>query len=161
MTPSNPGLPAGIRFTTALGQPIDTAIARFGDRIQAVLVTSMVEKSGKVLFPAGAVVNGRVIKLARVYGSTESVYSLTIMLRWETVNHSGISQPFTARLVRKGGVRAGNRLIEQFSANRVLLQEADGLPLRISDNGLFAMAGLTPGYVLPRDTLWIWETVAQ
>jgi hypothetical protein len=146
----------------ALGQPIDTAIARFGDRIQAVLVTSMVEKSGKVLFPAGGVVNGRVIKLARVYGSTEAVYSLTIMLRWETVNESGISQPFTARLVRKGSVRADNRLMEQFSSIQgVLLQEADGFPLRISANGLFAMAVLTPGYVLPKDTLSIWETVAQ
>ena len=138
----------------ALGQPIDTAIARFGDRIQAVLVSSMVEKSGKVRFPLGSIVNGRIIKLARVYGSTESVYSLTIMLRWETVNHEGLSQPFTARLV-------GNR-VEQLSANQgVLLQEADGLPPKIRDNGLFEKRGLKPGYVLPKDTISIWETVAQ
>jgi hypothetical protein len=162
MTPSNRGLPAGIRFTMALGQPIDTAIARFGDRIQAVLVTSMVEKSGKVRFPLGSIVNGRIIKLARVYGSTESFYSLTIMLRWETVNHEGLSQPFTARLVREGSTWAGNRLVEQLSANQgVLLQEADGLPPKISDNGLFEMRGLKPGYVLLKDTISIWETVAQ
>jgi len=165
-TPSNPGLPPRIRFTMALSQPIDTAIARFGDRIQAVLVTSMVEKSGKVLFPAGTVVNGRVIKLARVYGSTESVYSLTIMLRWETVNQSGISQPFRARLVKKGSMWIGNLLVKQLleplSANPgVLLQEADGLPLKISDNGVFEMRGLKPGSVLPKDTMSIWETVPQ
>jgi hypothetical protein len=162
MTPPHPGLPPGIRLTMALGQPIDTAAAGFGDRIQAVLVAGMAEKSGKVLFPAGAVANGRVIKLAHVYGSTESVYSLTIMLRWETVDQRSISQPFTARLLRKGSARAGYHLIEQFSAIQgVLLQEADGLPLRISDYGLFGVAGLKPGYVLPKDTLSIWESVAQ
>ena len=161
-TPSNSGLPPGIWFRMALSQPIDTATARFGDRIQAVLVTSMVEKSGKVRFPLGSIVNGRIIKLARVYGSTESVYSLTIMLRWETVNHEGLSQPFTARLVGKGSTWTGNRLVEQLSANQgVLLQEADGLPPKIRDNGLFEMRGLKPGYVLPKDTISIWETVAQ
>ena len=90
------------------------------------------------------------------------MYSVTIMLRWETVNHKGISQPFTARLVRKANKSAGNRLVEQLSTNHgVLLQEADGLPLRTSDDGLIEMRGLKPGYVLPKDMISIWETVAQ
>jgi hypothetical protein len=46
--------------------------------------------------------------------------------------------------------------VEQFSANQgVLLQEAEGLPPKISDKGLFEMRELTPGYVLPKDTISI------
>jgi hypothetical protein len=55
-----------------------------------------------------------------------------------------------------------NRFVEQFSTNQeMFLQEADGLPLKISANGLFEMTGLKPGSVLPKETLSIWETVAQ
>jgi hypothetical protein len=86
MTPPGPSLPPGIRFTIALGQPIDTATAIFGDRVNAVLITAMVDKSGTVLFTPGALIDGRIIKLVHVYGSTESEYSVTVMLRWETVN---------------------------------------------------------------------------
>ena len=149
-----------------LTQPVDTATAKFGDRIQAVLATAMAEQSGTVLFPPGAVAKGRVIKLVRVYGKTESVYSTTIMLRWETVNHKGISQPLTARLVKIGHMRVGNLLVKQrlehLSLNPgVLVQEADGLPLKTSDDGVFEMRGLKPGEVLPMGLLSIWETVAQ
>lgn len=166
IAPPHAGLPSGIRFTIALSQAVDTATAEFGDRIQAVLINDMVDKSGTVLVPAGAVVNGRVIKLVRVYGKTELVYSVTIMLRWESVNLRGISQPFTARLVRKGSTWVGNLFVEQrleqFSDNQgVLLLEADGLPLRISDNGVFEMRGLKPGHVLPKGSMSIWETAAQ
>jgi hypothetical protein len=158
--PAQPALPPGLRFTISLGQPIHTATAGFGDRIHAVLTADMVDKSGTVLFPAGSAVDGRIIKLVRVYGKTESSYSLTIMLRWETATQKGVSQAFTARVARKG-TRAGNWVVQRFSGSEgVLLKEAGGLPLRISDNGLFEMRGLKPGYVLPKEMLSVWETAA-
>jgi len=99
-----PDIPSGFRFSIGLDQPIDTAAAAFGDRIHASLTSDMVDRAGIVLFPAGAAVDGRIIKVLRVYGKTESSYSMTILVRWETVTHNRDVRRFTARAENTTGL---------------------------------------------------------
>jgi hypothetical protein len=136
----------GIRFTIALAQPIDTATAAFGDRIQAKVTGDNVGNSSpRVAFPPGATVHGHIIKLLRVYGKTESSYSLTILVRWETVTDGKGLRKFTARVAEPSRV-----LVGKFSGVDVgaPLKEANGFPVRIADYGLFELPGLKPGHIL-------------
>ncbi len=149
-----PALPPGIRFSIGLDQPIDTATAAFGDRIHASLTSDMVDKSGTLVFSAGATVDGRIIKLLRVYGSTESSYSLTILVRWETVRHARDLRRFTARAENTGG------LVGRFSGLvPASLHEADGFPLRVTNDGLFEIRGLRPSRILHKGMASSWMTV--
>jgi hypothetical protein len=149
--------PPGIRFAIALDQPIDTATAAFGDRIQATVTSDHVGNSARVAFPPGVTVHGHIVKLLRVYGKTESAYSLTILLRWETVTDEKGARKFTARTEQGSRV-----LVGQFSGVDVgaALKEADGFPVRIADYGLFEMRGLKPGHILRKWTRTIWKTAA-
>ncbi len=151
-----PALPPGLRFSIRLDQPIDTVTAAFGDRVHAALTNDMVDKSGTVIFPAGATVDGRIIKVLRVYGKTETSYSVTILIRWETVTHKRDVRRFTARAENT------RVLIGRFSGLDISsLKEANGFPLRISDYGLFEIRGMSPGHVLHKGTSSRWITMAQ
>jgi len=149
--------PPGIRFSIMLDQPIDTATAAFGDRVRAIVTSDTVDnKSGKVAFPAGAVVEGRIIKLLRVYGRTESSYSLTILVRWETATDEKSTRRFTARLEEL--LRAG---VGAFSGiDGAALKEADGFSLRMTDHGLSEVRGVKPGHILRKGMRTRWKTVA-
>jgi hypothetical protein len=149
--------PPGIRFSIALDQPINTATAMFGDRIQATVTSDDVDKkSARIAFPPGATVHGHILKLLRVYGKTESSYSLTILMRWETVTDDKGLRKFTAR------VDQGSRtVIGKFSGVDVdALKEADGFPVRIADYGLIEIPGLKPGHILGKRMRSIWKTAA-
>jgi hypothetical protein len=149
--------PPGIRFSIMLDQPIDTATAAFGDRVRAIVTSDAVDnKSGRVAFPAGAVVEGRIIKLLRVYGRTESSYSLTILVRWETVTDEKSTRRFTARLEELLRVGVG-----AFSGiDGAALKEADGFSLRTTDRGLSEVRGVKPGHILRKGMRTRWKTVA-
>jgi hypothetical protein len=101
-------------------------------------------------------VDGRIIKLLRVYGQRESSYSLTILIRWETVTHNTVSRSFTARVAEGKRVLLG----QPPRLEGVLLREANGFPLRINDNGLFEIRGLKAGSVLTRGMRSTWRTEA-
>ena len=147
--------PPGIRFVIALDQPIDTAAAAFGDRIRATVTSDNTDKSGRVAFPPGAIVEGRIIKVLRVYGRTESSYSLTILLRWETVTDEKGLRKFTAITEEGSRVLVGN-----FSGIGTALNEADGFPLRTEALGLFEIQGLKPGHILAKWMRSRWKTDA-
>jgi hypothetical protein len=147
--------PPGTRFVIALDQPIDTATAAFGDRIRATVTSDNADKSGRVAFPPGAVVKGRIIKVLRVYGRTESSYSLTILVRWETVTDGRGTRKFTAITDEGSRVLVGN-----FSGIGAALNEADGFPLRTEPRGLFEIQGLKPGHILGKWMRSRWKTVA-
>jgi hypothetical protein len=155
--PSERAPPPGIRFIIALDRPIDPATAAFGDRIQATVTSYTVGNSAKVSFPPGATVHGHIVKLLRVYGKTESSYSLTILMRWETVTDEKGLRKFTARVEQKS-----RTLIGKFSGVdiRAALKEADGFPVRIADDGLFEIQGLKPRYILRKGMLSRWKTAA-
>jgi hypothetical protein len=149
--------PPGIQFTIALDQPIDTATAAFGDRIQARVTDDVFDKSpGRIAFPAGATVHGHIVKLLRVYGKTESSYSLTILMRWEIVTDEKGLREFSARVEE-----ISRTLVGKFSGvDGAALKEADGFPLRIADYGLFEIQGLKPGHVLRKEMRSKWKTAA-
>jgi hypothetical protein len=150
--------PPGLRFTIALAQPIDTATAAFGDRIKAMVTSDNVGNSStRVAFPPGATVHGHIIELLRVYGKTESSYSLTILMRWETVMDEKGLRRFTARVAKGSRPVVGN-----FSGVDVgaALKEADGFPVRIADYGLFEIRGLKPGHILRKGMRSTWKTAA-
>ena len=88
-------LAAGLPFTIALTQSIDTATAAAGDVIRAKLTTNIRDKSG-VIVSKGAAVTGRVAQIERLYGPSSQ--SLLLAVRLETVDKDGRPQPFTARL---------------------------------------------------------------
>ena len=150
--------PPGLRFIIALAQPIDTATATFGDRIQATVTSDTFGNSStRVAFPPGATVHGHIIKLLRVYGRTESSYSLTILFRWETVTDEKGLRKFTARVAKGSRPVVGN-----FSGvdGGAALKEADGFPVRIADYGLFEIRGLKPGHILRKGMRSTWKTAA-
>jgi hypothetical protein len=145
----------GIRFAIALDQPIDTATAAFGDRIRATVLGDNSDQSGRIAFPSGAVVDGRIMKVLRVYGGTESAYSLTILVRWETVTDPKGVRNFTA--VTAEGSRV---LVGSFSGIGAPLKEADGFSLRIAARGLFEIQGVKPGHIFGKSTRTRWRTEA-
>jgi hypothetical protein len=151
-------LPPGLRFTIALAQPIDTATAAFGDRVKAMVTSDNVgNSSSRVAFPPGATVDGRIVKLLRVYGKTESSYTFTILIRWETVTDEKGLRKFTARVAEGSRV-----LVGKFSGVDVgaALTEADGFSVRIADYGLFELSGLKPGHILRKWMRSKWKTAA-
>jgi hypothetical protein len=150
--------PPGLRFTIALAQPIDTATAAFGDRVKAMVTSDNVgNSSSRVAFPPGATVDGRIVKLLRVYGKTESSYTFTILIRWETVTDEKGLRKFTARVAEGSRV-----LVGKFSGVDVgaALTEADGFSVRIADHGLFELSGLKPGHILRKWMRSKWKTAA-
>jgi hypothetical protein len=96
-----PSLPPDLPFTVALTQPIDPATAAAGDAIQARL-TKPIRTRSKVLVPAGAMITARIVGIKRYYqpatpkNRTEQP-GLVVRLKLESLENSGVLQPFKAR----------------------------------------------------------------
>jgi len=88
-------LPPGLSFRLALTNAIDTATAAAGDPIKAKLTSQIKEKGNGVLIPKGAAVTGRIVQIRRLY--LPGFESLTLALKLETVNATGVPQPFHAK----------------------------------------------------------------
>jgi hypothetical protein len=88
-------LPPGVSFRLALTNAIDTATAAAGDPIKAKLTGPIKEKGNGVLIPKGAAVTGRIVQIERLY--LPGFETLTLALKLETVNTTGVPQPFYAK----------------------------------------------------------------
>lgn len=102
-------------------------------------------------------VEGRIIKLLKLYGNTESSYKCSVSVRWYTVSHDGITQPFTANWMPPGTLVNGNsyKAFGRAPADATDRDPGDA----ISDRGRFGAIGLKPDYFFPRGALSIWKTV--
>ena len=96
-------LPAGIPFTVALTQDIDTAVAAIGDPITARLATAIRDQSSKVLVAEGAKISGRIIRMRRFYGQSAM---LVIAVKLETLDAGGTTRPFSATVDADSAGRA-------------------------------------------------------
>jgi len=89
-------LPPGLPFRVALTYAVNPATAAAGDLIKAKLTDPIKEMEHGVLVPKGALVTGRIIQIERLYGPESE--SLRLVFKLETVEASGVPQPFDARL---------------------------------------------------------------
>jgi hypothetical protein len=92
-------LPAGISLSLALTSPIDTDTAAAGDVFKARL-REPVRTSGRVLVPAGATVEGRIVQMQH---SAIQPQQFTISLMLEKVEVRGVATPLFARISWVGG----------------------------------------------------------
>jgi hypothetical protein len=97
-------LPAGLGFRLALTQDLDMSTAAVGDPILARLTTAIQDPSAKVLVPAGAVLNGRIVEMRRYY---LPLPSWSIVIRLDTLKAQGSSRPFMAAVGTVGQRLAG------------------------------------------------------
>ena len=107
-TPAAPTLPAGLRFTVSTTQDIATATAAAGDLIQAKLTTAIRGAWNEVLAPAGALVSARLVRIRQFFGGVSAV---SLGLKLETIEISGVSVPLRARsnfALRTFTTRPGN-----------------------------------------------------
>ena len=98
-------LPAGLSFTVAFTQDIDSATAAAGDPIAAKLTTALRDPSSTVLAPAGAAVTGRILRIRRYWGVGPA---LKIEFKLETVAIGGVPHPLSA--VPSGEVASPNAM---------------------------------------------------
>ena len=146
-----PGLP----FTLAFTQPIDTAVAAAGDRIQAKL-TSPIRDSSKVLVPAGAAVTARLTRMQYLYGPPSS---LTIAVKLETLNIAGTPQPFAASPISTSQKLTKSDLY--LSRRRGLLADLEVASLDLEDrSAVFKFAKVKPNYVVKSGLQSTWVTLA-
>ncbi len=81
------GLPVVIDVTSTLA---DGAAA--GDRIEGKLAQPVLDAQRKVLAPAGAPAEGRLMRVETLYGNAGET---TIVLRWETLEVNGVKVPLS------------------------------------------------------------------
>ena len=173
-----PPLSQVIPFAIGLKEPVDMAATWFGDRVHAVLLTDMEDVAGNLLIPAGAAVDGRVIKLLHAYGSKESMYTVAVGFRWETINDRGVARPFQATQAPPGWMApldcVKRHIVPCYQAGRGTslpdphpMNPMWGFPIT-NLNGLIERRGLAPGFVLlppantnPNRNVSVWVTTAQ
>jgi hypothetical protein len=88
--PGAGGLPQGLPVTVELIQAIPFAAAAAGDRIEGRLAAPVRGLGGTTLLPAGALVQGRLMRVETRYSPH---VERTIVLRWETVEIGGTQLP--------------------------------------------------------------------
>ena len=104
-------LPAGLPFTVELTTTIHGDQAAAGDRIEGRLAKPIRDaRQQKTLVPAGALVEGRLMRVETRHARPE----LIVALRWETLEINGVKAPFSAKPNRrvedlKTGGRGGLR----------------------------------------------------
>jgi hypothetical protein len=86
-------MPPGLQFKLLFTQPIDTAAAAAGDRINARLASDIRDSSKMVLAPEGSEVAARIIRLEHFPGPPSSV---RLVVKLETVNVGGLPHSFRA-----------------------------------------------------------------
>jgi hypothetical protein len=82
--------PAGLRFEVVSTQAIDPGTAAAGDPVKAKLLTP-IKHGSYVLVPAGAAVNGRIVRIRQFYGQNAR---LVVELKLEAVSVKGAWVPF-------------------------------------------------------------------
>ena len=91
--PNRERLPGGLRVTLALNTSIDTRTAAAGDRLRAHVVNDVIDKKSKrVLAPAGAVVEGRIVRLEHEWEAGQFL----IAIEWQSLMLHGAAVAFTA-----------------------------------------------------------------
>jgi hypothetical protein len=105
--PSPSALPAGVRFECRIVTPIDSDTSAAGDPIQAVLSSPIHDKKHGTVAPAGAHLNGR---LMRVEQQAEIGSDFQIGVQWESLEVGGQSAPLRAvpAVVPRHGSLAAN-----------------------------------------------------
>ena len=86
---SSERLPANLSVTTELAAPLDTWTASGGDRISLRLTKPIVDSVKRVLIPAGALVEARLIRVQRYFSKPARV---TVVVQPEAID-TGVRQP--------------------------------------------------------------------
>jgi hypothetical protein len=126
-------VPMGTSMALTLNQTLSTESNRVGDSFTATLQSAILDGSGNVIVPAGAVVRGR---LTQVDKSGHVGETGIIKLAFEAVSFGGRSYPIDATVVRANPQRS----------NRTSVQEQAG---KVAAG---AAAGAVIGRVLGKDT---------
>jgi hypothetical protein len=122
-------VPAGLPFTMELTAPIDPATAAAGDPFAGRLVRALRDVHGKVIAPAHAVVQGRLLRVENIYVSPASS---VVVLRPGTLQAGG--KAVTLRARRDGSVVPGKTPValpmagEQNAAVFLLRRKAEIMP---------------------------------
>ena len=87
---AQPVLPEGLHFTLDLTSPIDTDHAAAGDNFQARLVHPIHARKARISIPAGAIVQGRLLRVETLRTRPQRV-RLALSLRTILVNGAGIA----------------------------------------------------------------------
>jgi hypothetical protein len=149
-------LPPGIPFRMVITRAIHLATINFGDHVHGATASDIKDKLGNVLVPKDTEVEGRVIKLVRVYGDSESKYTWNVIVRWEAMRYRGISRPFTADLMFVQKVRGAA------DERPILRLQDDSSGPGTSDPimGGFGGVGLRPDFVFDAGVPSVWKTMA-
>ena len=127
-------IPAGVRFDWRLVTPIDSDTAAAGDPLEAILRSSIHDKKGAVVAPAGTHIHGRLLLLAQ---GRDGYFN--IALKFETIDLAGTTVPFNAKLVGSGmgplriehiplaGIPLGDVALFWFSAKHLKLNHLDSI----------------------------------
>ncbi len=142
-------LPAGLDMSLAFIAPIDTGTAAAGDVITA-RITEPVRalKSSEVLVPAGAIVTGRIMRMAHQLASPPC---FLISVAFDTLEAAGVVLPFYANLNRPAA-----------------LEKTLGKWTAVTGNGLatwpqatFIFLSRDARLIVPRDYKSKWKTTAK
>ena len=91
-------VPAGLRFTLELTTPIDADTAAAGDRFAGKLVTALRDRSGRVLAPEGARLQGRLLRAETVF---QPAVEVLLVLKPEALEIDGSQMKLAAVLDSK------------------------------------------------------------
>jgi hypothetical protein len=163
------GIPAGLYFRTALAAPINTATAATGDPVEAKVATEIRDRTGKILVPAGSIVNGRIVKMLFSYVPTSNLKTLltyvptsklAVAIRWESIVLGGKVVPFAATPLQSARDRNLNANDVRFRQGDLRRRVELGPTSRsaagtepVSD---FTFENAKPGYIIRRlDSSWV------
>jgi hypothetical protein len=91
-------IPAGLSFDCRVLSTIDSEAAAAGDPIDAALSTPIVDKSGKVLAPAGARIHGRLMGFTLHSSSAGRKESYEVEIQLRSLELGGELVPFAANV---------------------------------------------------------------
>jgi hypothetical protein len=132
-----------------LTRGIDTATAAAGDLIAGKLITP-IRSGSRVLAPAGASINARIVGIHQFYGAAPYVQ---IELRLETVEAGKVSLPLTAR------PNNGNRFLKAQPGTLQRRVELGRLSsLKDPAAGILVFGGAKPGFMVPSGIESNWVT---
>jgi hypothetical protein len=147
LAPKPIAIPGGLEFTLEFEGPIDTRTAAAGDPVSARLVSALRDRLGKTLVPAGARVQGRLLRVQVFHGPKAEAI---VVFRPATVEAGGVRTAFFAK----------QDLIRELRQERAKSPEKRVpilLPFQFETNaGLFRFPGEQP--VVPKGFRSEWRT---
>lgn len=143
-------LPPRLPFTIALSRAISIKDSAAGDAILATLVSPLRKRHGTILLPKGAMLAGRILRLERIYGPSET---LKLAIRFETVEVNGVRQPFYATLDSK--IKKRTRIPQAGPGESVRVRQELGTFGELVDSsdpgvGIIEFDDVTEDYVIQR-----------